>query len=211
MARTAQNVLDRVRTISGDKLSAQFTDADIYAWINDAQQTILKRTELNPADYNGVSVAGTSAYTPAGGFLWLRGLSYNGALLPRVSESRLDVLYPYRRTVPTQQGTPTCYWLTQNTINLWPAPDTSGLAIVARIVPRPADVTTGASAITLSDDYFEMLVRYCLQQVKEWDGDAVGAAYFKKDLQDRMGDAMYDQAQLGSDFYPSVIELDECW
>lgn len=211
MARTAQNLLDRVRVITGDKLAAQFTDVDILAWANDGQQTLIKRAELGITDYTTNSIVGTGAYAVAGGFLWAKSISYNGVILPRVSESRLDVLYPYRRTTPLEQGTPTCVWLTKDTINVWPVPDTVNLIIAARICPRPADLINGASSIAIADDDFEILVRYCLQQAKEWDGDAVGAAYFKQDVKERTADAMYDAAMLGNDTYPSVQELDEAW
>lgn len=209
MARTGQDLLNRVRVITGDKLSAQFDDIDILNWATDAQNTLIKKAELNITDYAGTSVSGTGAYAPAGGFLWCKGVSYNGVMLTLVTENRLNTLYPFRRTVPTEQGTPQVAWLTRDTINFWPFPDTSGLAIIARIVPRPAVLVDGSSTIAVQDDDFEILVRYCLQQAKEWDNDAVGAAYFKQDVKERTADAAFDASMLGNESFPSVIELGE--
>lgn len=210
MARTLQNLLDRLRVASGDKTSVQWSDADIARWATDGQLKILRYTETSKQilTITGGSVSGQAAYLVDRGFLWVEAVYYNGAALSRLTQPELDDLDLNRLVSPTTSiATPLYYWLTKDTINLYPTPDTSGLVIQLICVPRPTDLTVGTDVLLIQDEQFETLVRYCIQMAKESDEDWTAASYYRQDVKERLAEDAYEEAHAGSAQFISVRTL----
>jgi hypothetical protein len=202
---TTQNVIDRVRTITGDKTGAVYQDPEVIRWINDAQSRVLRNTETAQVEYSGVSVQGTYAYPVANGFLMVRDVWYDGHKLRRTTREELNQLNPYWQTNPsTSIGVPDLYWIQKDTINLYATPDTSGKTVKVTIVPRPTVLVNGADLLVVPDEMLESVVTLCLENAKTWDEDWTGAQYFQQAAKARMGEDAYVEAVRGTDSYPAV-------
>lgn len=204
MARTGQELVDRVRTITGDKSAAQFNDLEILRWATDAQRRHIRYTGPTVERSTLVTIAGTNSYVDSAGFTYLDTVYLNGHKLQHRTVQELDLEDSYRRSTPVEQGTPVYFWSTENTLNFYPAPDTTGQVIIHRVVPRAADVLLVATAFTVADDYFETIVRYCLQMAAEWGEDWPAAQWFKTDFKERVAEDMFDTAMEGRESYPVV-------
>jgi hypothetical protein len=118
----------------------------------------------------------------------------------------------YWRTNPTTSiGVPQYYWegLDNGTppnqlVNFYPTPDTSGLAIIVTALQEPANVVNVGDGLPVPDEFMETIVRYCLQMAAEWGEDWQAAQWFKKDVEDRMGDDRHVQATRAGNSYPVI-------
>jgi hypothetical protein len=203
---TTQNVVDRVRAITGDKSKVVYFDMDIFRWINDAQMRVVRATETNLTDFVTTSGASIWQYpvTP-NGFLGIRNVKYNGVDIPPITREKLNLLDPYWMQSPgTKIGTPSFYWTQGTGLNLYVTPDTSGLTITATYVPRPPVVANGVDPLVVADSMLESIVQLCLEQAKTWDEDWAGAAYFQKAAKDRMAEDTYDEQVSQLESYPSI-------
>lgn len=202
---TVQNVIDRVRLVTGDKTAAVFQDVDIIRWINDAQARALKNTETAQLDYSGVSTQGVFAYPVANGFLMVRDVWYDGHKLRRVTREELNQLNPFWMQNPTTNiGTPDLYWIQKDTINLYVTPDTTGKAITVTIVPRPTLLVATTDQLVVPDEMLESIVALCLENAKQWDEDWTGAAYFRDNAKQRLGEDAYVESMRGTESYPAI-------
>lgn len=209
MPRTLKDIIDRVRVVTGDKSSAQFVDADIARWATDAQLRLMRNSERGQSEWTGTSVKGQNSYAVTGGFLMIREVFYNGSLVMPMTEEELNQYNPNRLISPTTQiGTPTLYWLTKDTVNLYITPDTNGLPIYVKRIPRPTDLVVSSDPLTVPDEQLETLVMACLQRAKEWEEDFEGAAYFRSELKDRTAEDSYQGQVQTTDSYPSIRSAD---
>lgn len=209
--RTLQNLIDRVRLITGDTTSAQFQDTDIARWATDAQLDHIRETETSWLNVSiGPSVASQVAYPVAGGFLKVRDVYYDGVRIVPSTLNDINTGDPYRNQAASV-GQPSKYWLTKDTINLYPAPDSSGKTVRAELVPRPTDLVNTTDVFVVPDDMFETIVRHCLQKAAEWGEDWQAASYFKKDVDDRTARDMHHEATANSNSYPVIRDAVGEW
>src|SRR5215831_15278353 len=152
MTTTAQNVIDRVRVITGDKFSSQFVDADIIRWINDALDMHKTSVEWGKTVLNLTSVKGQYAY-PTGGHILIHDVYYNGTQLTSRSVDQINDFDPYRLTSPsTAIGVPQYYWegldnSGNQVINLYVTPDTTNLPIVVTALAEPSNIVSGGDGL----------------------------------------------------------------
>ena len=205
MTVTARNVIDRVRVITGDSAAAIYADADIIRWINDAQIRVVRNSETAQQDVNFLTTQGAWVYPVTGGFLLVRDVWYNGQKVQSTTREKLNLLDPaWQGNISTMRGTPDYYWLTKDTINFYVTPDTSGLNVIATIVPRPPVVVNTTDNLAIPDEMLETIVTLCLEQAKTWDEDWAGAQYFQQAAQRRMGEDAYIESTRYTDTYPSI-------
>lgn len=210
MARILQNVIDRVRVISGDKTSSQFLDADIARWATDAQLDIIRTTEKPQVDSVIVSVAGQYRYPVVGGFLYLRNVVYNGSDLSESTKEQIDQLNPaWRINAASPNGIPQLYWSEADAFNLYPTPDTSGLSIIASITPRPTDLVNGTDVLTVPDENFNTIVQVCLQRTQEWAENWEAASYYRQESTARKMDDAHNAWVNTNDSYPVIRSVPE--
>jgi len=203
MARTLQNVADRVRTLAGDLSGVMITDPIITRWVNDAQLDVLRKTESAKADVSVISVANTFRYPVAGGFLYVDAIYYNGTLLWRRSKREIDYQDRYRQATTTS-GTPAYYWLEADAVCLYPTPQVSGDTVTVTRIPRPVDLVNLTDVLTISDDQLELIVERCLQKAKEMEEDYTAASWFKAQYKEETAESAFEESMRGTDSYPVV-------
>jgi len=205
---TCQNVIDRVRAITGDRTAAIYADVDIIRWINDAQLRVLKSTETAQKDVTGTSAIGQWQYVIAGGFLMVRDVKYGGQQLQAITREKLNLLDPNWSQNPTGMlGTPDYYWLQKDTVNLYVTPDTAGFNVVVTLVPRPVVLTVVGDSLVVPDESIEAIVNLCLEDAKTWDEDWQGAAYFRDAAKQRMAEDAYLVDVPTIDSYPTIRSM----
>jgi hypothetical protein len=207
MSRTLQDVISRVRVITGDKTSSQFTDTDIAQWASDGQLDIVNETEHPQVDLTLNTVAGTYSIPVAGGYLTMREVIYSGQSLLRVTREWLAKSNPYWRVSANQPQAPSqYYWLDENNVNLYPTPDVSGVPVVLHYTAYPPALVNGTDVLVIPDEQLSTLLQFCLQKAKEWEEDWMAATYFRKGYADRVAGDAHDQWVPGSDSYPMIRE-----
>jgi hypothetical protein len=168
--RVAQDVMSAVKRQFGDEAGVQIEDADIYRWINDAQDEINKRNRVLKASASGVSVAGTAAYSfPATDILQIESLHYDGARLENVGFAQAEDIIISKGSA-LDSGTPQLWYEWGGKFTLWPKPSTAA-SILVYYTQKPVRVTAATDLLSLPDKYYNNVVQYVLQQAYEMDED----------------------------------------
>lgn len=210
---TAQVVMDRIRTITGDINKAQFSDTEIINWINDAQFRLISRTETNQEHFVELSVANTRTYFLPPGFTKVRDVHVNGLLVNPATLEEINQMYPDNNsTLYYPSGQPLYYWIDTAqsvgyNLQLYPAPAQSGWNIEGLKIQTPTNITSGTTTLSVLDFQVETLVLMCLQRAKEWDTDYDGARYFDIMAEKRMGEESYNHAVRQMESYPNVRQV----
>lgn len=209
----AQVIIDRIRTISGDRLAAQFSDPEIINWINDAQTRLVNRVESPVVNWQVPSVKGQQNYnvdtsTPYD-ITRFQSVYYGSQLVSPTTYNELKSIYSLSlQQQPYPTGIPCWYWLQNRTLNLFPAPDTSGIIISGQGAWYPKTITVVTDPITVSDEQIDTLVIMCLENAKEWEMDYTGAEYFAKKAEKQIGEDSYNNQVRQMETYPHVRQVD---
>lgn len=167
---TAQSVIGKVFTILQDADKIAWTDAELLAWLNQAQRMVaLARPAAAAVVGNITTVAGTKQTVPAGAHTLLevvRNMGADGATpgsaITPVPRRELD-LVDLNWHSSTPRDTARHYVFdtrTPRTFYLYP-PATAGRRIEVAYATMPADIPNLASGITL-DDVYEPVLFHCV-------------------------------------------------
>jgi hypothetical protein len=206
----ASVVINRIRTITGDKNSAQWTDAEIINWINDSQMRLISQTESNQEHLVLPSIKDGRNYFLPPGFTKVRAVHVNDLLVSPTTLDEINKMYPAATSAGSYpSGQPIWYWIDQAfsvglTLQLYPAPDRAGMQIEVMRLQTATMITAPTDQISVPDSQIETLVIMCLQRAKEWDTDFEGAAYFDRISEKRMGEDRYNSQVLQSATYPHI-------
>lgn len=202
---TAQVVLDRIRTIAGDTLAAQFNDTEMLNWVNDAQTRLMNRTEQPINSWSTPSVIGQQTYSITPGISRFRSVYYGAQLVSPTTYDELKTIYSLSlNQTPYPTGIPCWYWLQNRALNLFPAPDTAGVVISGQGAAYPTVLTAPGDSLTIPDEQIDTLVVMCLQNAKEWEMDYEGATYFGRKADKQIGEDSYNNQVRQMETYPHV-------
>ena len=168
--RTVSDVQRAVKRTFGDESGVQLEDADIFMWINDAQDEIVKRNKIIKVSSTSASITNQKDYTfPMEDILQIESLHYDGQKLPNMpfAQADQDII---STDSSAERGTPTLWWEWGGTFTLWPAPD-GVKEIKLFYTKKPARVTASTDLLSVPDKYYKQVTDYVLQQAYEMDED----------------------------------------
>lgn len=170
--RTVLEVRHAVQRAFGDESGVQLEDADLFMWINDAQDEIVNRNKILKGTSTTASVVGQQDYTidPSVLVHQIEAIHYGGALLSNISFVEAENRVISSNSSLSQGGEPSMWWEWAGKFSLWPIPATVQ-PIVFYYTKRPVRITQTTDLLSVPDKYYQSLVRYVLQQAYEMDED----------------------------------------
>lgn len=159
-------IISRVRSIAGDVDVLQFTDEDIYSWINDAMREVAVDNALLQVSATQNTTVNESKYDTPANILKFHSILYDneGLRVITFEDAKSDGY------LTSAVGTPTVAWIWANKINLYPAPDAVKTLEIA-YTREPVEVTQPTDTPEIPSSYHMRLVDYCLAQVAQQDDD----------------------------------------
>jgi len=199
------DVITRVRKIAGDIDVLQFSDADIFTWINDAAKECASDNQLLQKDATTTVTLGVNEYNLPEDILKLHSVRYNTEKLNLVTMNEFDnTISGYGSN---EKGTPLVGYVWAGKLKLFPIPDNSTEKIVVSYTRSPVEVIAVSDAIDLPTMYHRRIVDYCLAMVAEQDDDMeryqMKMEEFKTGVQN-----LKDQPEWDNDQYPSITVSD---
>lgn len=98
-----------------------FGDTELYRHIWAAQAELARKALVIERTYTTTSVASTAEYSYPTNTIAIKRVTYNGIELKPTTLAKYNLLVQNATTVPT--GTPTCYYVWEETLVLYPTPD----------------------------------------------------------------------------------------
>lgn len=182
--RTVGDVVTWVTEQFGDVASVQIDVTKIIRWINMAiLEIVTKDPKANRVKLTQSSVANQQEYTYPALTMSVFSIKWDNTLLSQVSfEGIQDTLgAEYVNTT----GDP-MYWSEWgNGFLLWPKP-TTVKTISLYCTAKPADVTTSADVIPLSDRYYPRITDFVMSKAQELDEDFQAAAATRNLFEDKL-------------------------
>lgn len=157
MALTVSDIQQRARERYNAEDDLFFSDQMLRALIFSAQEELAKEGWVIENTFQTDSVADQRGYAYPDNTLGIKEVRYD-----------FDKLYkrPLRSDPKTSTsdptGTPRGYAVWDNTIILYPTPDTSSDTIQIRTYSYPQDITTNNSALEVPQEYRDDLIDYCI-------------------------------------------------
>jgi hypothetical protein len=204
-SRTVADVMKAVKRSFGDESGVQLEESDIIMWINDAQDEIVKRNRILKATSSTVSVVGQQDYSfPSDNILQIESLHYNGVRLPNMSfaeaEEKVVGLDP-----SASSGEPILWYEWGGKFSLYPVPQTAQ-TIVLYYTKSPAKVALSTDLLSVTDKYYQDVVRYVLQQAYEMDEDPNMSQLKQKQFDDSLN-ALGEEERTAQNMTYSTITL----
>ena len=204
--KTVADISTAVKRQFGDESGTQITDVDIIRWINQGQNVICQRGEVNKTTITTSSVAGQDTYSMAEVNIFkLLGVQYDNVPL---QNSSFEQVQESVANVGSTNFTarPELWYEWDDSIILYPTPSSSDDVIKLFIIAAPAAAATTTSALSIPDTHFDALLQYVLQQAYELDDDFSSAGVKGQQMENSMtrlaSTATYNT-------YPTITVLDE--
>lgn len=164
MTLTVTNIQTRARERYNAVGDDFFSDQMLRDLIFDAQQILAKEGWVIEKTFSTTSTSGTREYAYPATTLAVKEVRYDNE---KLCKRKLADDPKTSTTDPT--GTPTEYALWNNTIILYPTPDTTSDTIQIRTYAYPDDVTSNTDSIQVPEEYKEDLVCYLLMWMSSKD------------------------------------------
>lgn len=211
--RNVSEVLTAVKRQFGDESGVQVTDSDIFRWVDDAQREIVIKNPSVLAVFLQLNVESDKESYPLlseiPDILRIHSIHYKGQILPHMTflEAQEFII----REGEQNSGVPRVWYEYGGVLHLWPVPQETleaGLSIYYN--KAPARVQTSGDLLSVPDNYFKVVVDYCLAQAYEMD-ENMQMAQMKED---QYGRSIAEQSADGATqqrHYPTIQILPEDW
>lgn len=200
----AQEIIDDVLAVFGDRSGMQVSPEDIIRWINDAQLQMVRETGCFELIANYTSIVGEPVYALPDNFFKFRRVVYDGVPLSFVAQQDMDRLGIGRESGAV--GTPTRYYKSPLAVVLYPAPvEIKGFAI--EYVARPDAIRSPAQDLSIPEQFQPDLKQLCLSRCYETDENWAMAAAKEKVFGEKTAIARDDFKNPVEDSYPSVRDV----
>jgi len=194
----ASDIVDRVRSVFGDKDAAQVTDDDFLRWINDAQREIASKFEFSQVKGVHDLIAGESEYTLPDGVFKIYSVILNGTPLSYVKPQ-------VGMGFGAGSGTPTHYWSWNGALNLHPTPDTGKMnGLVIYYLSAPNQVISLESELAVPGEYHSRIADYCLSQAYLVDNSIDNYQMMQSKLNNDFSWLFNDKTSDRTDYYPVI-------
>lgn len=207
---TADVIVDIFRTF-GDESGTQITRSDIIRWINRFQlELVMRNPEVGAALAVTNSVSGQADYgllASVPTVLTIQSIHYSNLPLKPISfqEAEIMLLASDAQTA----GTPVCWFERAGVVTLYPTPNSSipnGIKFYYN--KRPADIVSDSQPLSVPDNYYNVLVNFCLEQAYLLDENAALAGAVAQKFEAGMAQ-MKERTSTQSDYYPSITNVDD--
>ena len=216
LSLTLADVKRRVKRQFGDTAAVQITDSDIQDWTNQAARDLIRMNNLNKKRAVANTTANTPMYTLPVGLVSLMGVKYQGKTLQQLSQEEADQYIPYDDATvsagyPT--GSPTHFWLYDNSIFLYPAPQASGttdLLLYYTMMNANGianDTDDLLTVLGLPVEYHNRVIEFCLAQAYELDGNVNMFQLKMQQFQSGKTDLLGNDIDSEPPFYESIVAL----
>jgi hypothetical protein len=171
--RLVSDVKRSVARQFGDESGVQLEDTDIFMWINDAVDEIIKRNHPQKARSSISSIIGQADYSLATlKIAQLEAIHYAGRRLPNMpypnAEQEIIGLGGVSTTPPS--GEPVLWYEWAGTVTFYPTP-ASVQTIDVLYTVQPSPVAALTDVLPLDDKYYNDIVNFVLRQAYEMDED----------------------------------------
>jgi hypothetical protein len=202
-----EEILRHVRRRAGDDNGLLITQQDIADWINSAQMRIATETKILQSVYEHNLPAGDGE-TDLGVLAFsVERVTCNGQKLTPTTLQKIDTDFP-DRDVDASQGTPTQYYIWDNTLYLHPIPDSDVvLRVWENILPSVYSGYTAATTPETPREYHEAIVHFCLARAKEREEDYSSAQMYDQKFESALPGMSSDESDRHDDTYPSVRSI----
>jgi len=169
ITRTAAQVMRAVKRTFGDESGTQLEDADLIAWINDAQDAIVTKNKILKAKSILPLTAGARTYTfPSENIQQIESLLIDGRRILNMSVSQAEETLSDTDPDGEIEGFPQFWYEWAGEITFWPTPIEDG-HITLRYTSKPTPVVLSSDRLSLPDTYYQDVVNYVLKQAYEMD------------------------------------------
>ena len=201
--RTVLSVKRNVARQFGDESGVQLEDPDIFMWINDAVDEIVKRNHPSKTRSTIPSIVGQADYSlSALRINQLEAIHYNGRRIPNMpypnaQENLIGSIAPLAE--------PTLWYEWAGTITLYPTPPTIQ-TIEVLYTQECASVSALTDILPLDDKYYNDIVNFVLQRAYEMDEDWQASQVKEKQFTDSLN-AMGEEERSSQNMTYSTITV----
>lgn len=192
------DVISRVRVSAGDTDINQFTNANIYQWINDATKECASANQLLQKVATQNTAAGDGDYALPADILKIHSVKYDGVKIRMATLQQADEEF----TLDSSQGTPSIGYVWAGFLNLYPLPD-SVKELKILYTRTPVEVTADGDSIDLPVMYHRRIVDYCLAMIAEQDDDQNRYMMKMQEFQTGVSN-LKDEPEWEHDLYPMI-------
>lgn len=177
---TPANIVESARRRYNAVGDSFFADDELYGLIYEAQLDIQQDTKIaESTDSSITTVDGTRTYAFPTNWISLKRVEYNGIPLFKIDFDEDDQITGSRPDT-TGKGTPTSYFVWNETIYLRPVPD-DAQTLKLYGYKQPADVTSGTDTLLLPEMFHYILIDYVTAEMAFKDNNnPVGSYYSTK-------------------------------
>lgn len=169
--RLVSEVMTAVKRQFGDESGVQLEDSDIIRWINDAQDIIVSKNKMLKAKSATPAVIAQAAYTfPSERIHQIESIHFRGFRIPNMSFAEAEETIFSADPQQLASGMPVLWYEWAGTFTFWPSPDTTD-NIELYYTQRPLPVTSSAGLLSVTDKYYQDVVRFVMSQAYEMDED----------------------------------------
>lgn len=204
------DIVRRVQNQLGDEAGVVIERGDILDYVNDAQTDISRRTDILRTTTTIPVVAGTEAYSLPITFISSKRVTWDGVALQSIAPEEIDVLDPNKDVASTtSSGPPSYFWITGNSIHLYPIPNAtapSSLKVTHSKTPTVLVADTDEPDIPVH--MHEDLVRYAIARSREQIEDYQAAVSVMAEYEKRVASSSEQAQNQESDSYPAVRDIE---
>lgn len=212
ITKSSADVILEVERVFGDESGTQITRSDIIRWINNAQlEVVMRNPEVGRATVMVNSVAGQGDYPVAlnvPNLLRIISIHYNGRYVRNMPFQEAEAYLQDAGTAdPTAE--PLFWYEFAGLVTFYPAPAQSiAQGIKIYFNKKPDTITSDSQLLSLSDNYYNSIVSYCLKTANLLDENPQMAGVFAAEF-DTGVTRMAERTQPQQDYYPFITIIED--
>lgn len=198
-----------VKRLFGDESGVQLEPGDILRWANLGQQEIVTRNKVLKGRADTPTVAATDTYTfPAQDIFEVTSILLDGAPLPNMDYAEAERQILAYDPLKTQTGQPQFWYTWGNEFYLWPVPDKAYTMRMLYAKTPPMLTGSDAELLSISNEYFPVLVDYILARAYEMDEDWAAANAKQQSFENSIAQQGEKERDAEDLTYPVIAEVD---
>ena len=197
-----QEVINRVRTTSGDQTALQYSNEQLIDWINDGIRECAVDNNLLQKSGVQQTILNQDVYTIPADVLKIHSIRWDGSKLTALNMEEFDEQYGNPGTQDV--GVPIVWYIWGTELRIYPKPQAAKeLRIDYLYTPLPHVIGVLDVELSLPVGYHSRIVDYCLAQVAQQDDNMT--IYNMKMTEFRTGvQQLKDQPESTYDVYSSI-------
>jgi len=157
MGTTVSTLITKARRNINETSTTFHTDADFIAYCDEAQKYVVRETKCLESSSTSTSVSGTQNYALPNDCIAVRRITYDGKKVFSIDFIELD---ESELDETDLTGTPTSYYIWNDTIYFYPIPGTSGKTIKIYYYNSPGTIDAATDTLETKAIYDDAIVCY---------------------------------------------------